>query len=250
MLRLRDDRNSCPAICHVSFVSTRLAQKLILYFDCQTSGPVISYLSSSPAVFQYYFTGKTLCARADKIPELSATQLVLFLSIYVTRGIAPKLTSFVNNAFGEGEAWEDYIRAKGKVNIEHWLISKKEGKECANSNSIYISFALVYPDTSGTSFPSSSLRILFTELPLSFIYFSRSAADSHSSSKAFLFFLQSLTFIFFSFTLDFFFTWDILSSCTSPLALAISFPLSHFVSQLPPSRPILQESLSIFAWGQ
>lgn len=205
MLRLRDDRNSCPAVCHVSFVSTRLAQKLILYFDCQTSGPVISYLSSSPArslslsfaVFQYYFTGKTLCARADKIPELSATQLVLFLSIYVTRGIAPKLTSFVNNAFGEGEAWEDYIRAKGKVNIEHWLISKKEGKECANSNSIYISFALVYPDTSGTSFPSSSLRILFTELPLSFIYFSRSAADSHSSSKAFLFFLQSLTFVFF-----------------------------------------------------
>lgn len=69
-----NDRNSCPADWHVSAVPTRRAQKLIAYYECQTSGPLISYLSASlafPSLSLSLLSYTTLYAWTDKIPELS-----------------------------------------------------------------------------------------------------------------------------------------------------------------------------------
>lgn len=70
-----NDRNSVPADWHVSAVPTRRAQKLIAYYECQTSGPLISYLSASLPLSRSLslLSYTTLYAWTDKIPELSAT---------------------------------------------------------------------------------------------------------------------------------------------------------------------------------
>lgn len=91
-----------PADRHVSAVPTRHAQKLIPYYECQTSGTVISYLSASRAfpVSPSLSMPLFLCHGAQHcvlglIKYLSyQQQLVLFLSILARKIVTPKLTSF------------------------------------------------------------------------------------------------------------------------------------------------------------
>lgn len=94
-----NDRNSCPADWHVSAVPTRRAQKLIAYYECQTSGPLISYLSASLTFPSLSLSlGLFLCFRTQlcmlELIKYLSYQVVLFLSILACKGVAPKLTSF------------------------------------------------------------------------------------------------------------------------------------------------------------